>query len=67
MIRTQLFLGSAAVALASTLAAPAFAAEADPQAVAITAQSGSVAVAGDGGCGGERVLCADTAVRGAFP
>lgn len=37
MIRTQLFLGSAAVALT---AAPAFAAEADPQAIAITAQSG---------------------------
>jgi outer membrane receptor for ferrienterochelin and colicin len=37
MIRTRLMLGSAAAALA---AAPAFAAEADPQAVAATVQSG---------------------------
>ncbi len=40
MIRTTLFTGSAALALTAGLAAPAFAAEADPQAVAITAQSG---------------------------
>ena len=41
MIRTRLMLGSAAAALAVTLAAPAFAAEAaDPQAVAASVQSG---------------------------
>jgi outer membrane receptor for ferrienterochelin and colicin len=41
MIRTRLMLGSAAAALAVTLAAPAFAAEAaDPRAVAASVQSG---------------------------
>lgn len=41
MIRTRLMLGIAAAALAVTLAAPAFAAEAaDPQAVAASVQSG---------------------------
>lgn len=45
MIRTHLLLGSAAMALTATFAAPAFAAPgtaeaADPQAVALTAQSG---------------------------
>lgn len=41
MIRTRLLLGSAAVALTATAAAPAFAAEAaDPQALATTVQSG---------------------------
>ncbi len=40
MIRTQLLIGSAAVALTSFVAAPAFAAEADPQAVAVSVQSG---------------------------
>lgn len=41
MIRTRLLLGSAAVALTATAAAPVFAAEAaDPQALATTVQSG---------------------------
>jgi outer membrane receptor protein involved in Fe transport len=41
MIRTHLLLGSAAVALTSTIAAPAFAADAaDPQALAASVQSG---------------------------
>ena len=40
MIRTQLLIGSAAVALTSFVAAPAFAAEADPQMVAVSVQSG---------------------------
>jgi iron complex outermembrane recepter protein len=40
MIRTQLFIGSAVAALASTIAAPAYAEAADPQAVAATLQSG---------------------------
>lgn len=40
MIRTQLFIGSAVAALAASFAAPAFAAEADPQAVAAALQSG---------------------------
>lgn len=41
MIRTRLLLGSAAVALAATTAAPAFAGDAaDPQALATTVQSG---------------------------
>lgn len=40
MIRTQLLIGSAAAAL---IAAPAFAAESDPQAVAVAVQAGSVA------------------------
>jgi len=40
MIRTKLLLGSAAVALTATFAAPAVAAEADPQAVAASLQSG---------------------------
>lgn len=41
MIRTQLFSGSAALALAVNLSAPAFAAAPEPQAAAITIQSGS--------------------------
>jgi outer membrane receptor protein involved in Fe transport len=40
MIRTQLLIGSAVAALTTTFAAPAFAAEADPQAVAAALQSG---------------------------
>ncbi|MFN9498367.1 MAG: hypothetical protein ACK57E_07940 [Erythrobacteraceae bacterium] len=41
MIRTHLLLGSAAVALTSIIAAPAFAADAaDPQALAASVQSG---------------------------
>jgi hypothetical protein len=40
MIRTQLLIGSAVAALTTTFAAPAFAAEADPQAVAVNLQSG---------------------------
>jgi iron complex outermembrane recepter protein len=40
MIRTQLLIGSAVTALTATFAAPAFAAEADPQAVAASVQSG---------------------------
>jgi outer membrane receptor for ferrienterochelin and colicin len=39
MLRTKLFVGSAICALATTFTAPAFAAEADPAAIAITAQS----------------------------
>ncbi|MFN4020247.1 MAG: TonB-dependent receptor plug domain-containing protein [Erythrobacter sp.] len=40
MIRTRLLLGSAAVALTASAASPAFAAAADQQSVAISAQSG---------------------------
>jgi len=47
MIRTQLLIGSAVAALTTAFAAPAFAAEADPQALAITAQAGAAAAEGE--------------------
>ncbi|MDP5102832.1 MAG: outer membrane beta-barrel protein [Erythrobacter sp.] len=43
MIRTQLFIGSAVAALTTAFAAPAFAAEAGPQATAVALQSGGAA------------------------
>ncbi|MCM0000614.1 MAG: outer membrane beta-barrel protein [Erythrobacter sp.] len=43
MLRTQLLLGGAVAAIATTVTAPAFAAEVDPAALAISAQAGDAA------------------------
>jgi outer membrane receptor for ferrienterochelin and colicin len=66
MLRTQLIIGSAVAALASGFAAPAFAAEADPQTLAIGLQSGGAVAESEESDDGQIQTAREIVVQGSI-